>query len=307
MYRKKVCMILIIVFILSFVSAKNANLIFEQYEYSVFYSGDSKDIEAKIKNINFLCSINCSWDFYSGDENLNSGNTGKISAGQNASVTLTLNSTGNSPKIFTFSIYCQESGELLCIEEYSTSAYLNLNFGYCGDGKLTSETEECEGNNLGGNTCLSSGFEGGNLVCSNCRLDTSNCYRCGDGVLNIGERCDGSDFGGATCQSLGYTAGALSCSNSCNFDYSDCYECSDNSDCNEGYACFNGECEVDVQGIEDKITGKVSETVSKEVIKGNILGKVLGTLLAGLLLAGARFSWKKWGNKLSKKKGRKRR
>jgi hypothetical protein len=45
----------------------------------------------------------------------------------------------------------------------------------CGDGFLT-DTETCDGDQFGTNTCGSAGFLGGELMCTDtCELDTSNC------------------------------------------------------------------------------------------------------------------------------------
>ena len=40
---------------------------------------------------------------------------------------------------------------------------------------LTEAGEECDGNDLGGQTCTSLGYTGGTLSCSDCKLDRSNC------------------------------------------------------------------------------------------------------------------------------------
>lgn len=42
----------------------------------------------------------------------------------------------------------------------------------------TSETETCDGRDLGGQTCTSLGFAGGTLRCRDCTLDTSGCDSC---------------------------------------------------------------------------------------------------------------------------------
>ncbi len=47
----------------------------------------------------------------------------------------------------------------------------------CGDGKVNG-SEQCDGNNLGGKSCATSGYYAGVLACkSNCTIDTSGCYR----------------------------------------------------------------------------------------------------------------------------------
>ena len=59
----------------------------------------------------------------------------------------------------------------------------------CGNGQLNGN-EECDGNNLGGESCTSQGFSGGNLSCAaNCTLNTTQCTGstieiCTDGLDN---------------------------------------------------------------------------------------------------------------------------
>ena len=129
----------------------------------------------------------------------------------------------------------------------------------CGDGERA-ETEGCDGDDLGGATCESLGFDEGTLRCDgDCRLDTSGCLRrerfcgntidddgdglvdcadpdcegsaacgtCGDGVLDRGEACDGAELGGASCESLGFAGGTLSCSANCRLDDSGCIRSED--------------------------------------------------------------------------------
>ncbi len=93
---------------------------------------------------------------------------------------------------------------------------------FCGDG-VRNEDEECDGADLGGETCLTLGFDGGSLACTeDCTFDVSGCEYCGDGVLNAGEECDGNDLGGLTCKDLGYAGGTLKCTENCRLDRSDC-------------------------------------------------------------------------------------
>ncbi|MBN2723213.1 MAG: CAP domain-containing protein [Deltaproteobacteria bacterium] len=72
----------------------------------------------------------------------------------------------------------------------SCDSSCNLDFsdcisnGRCGDGVIQDTWgEECDGNSLGSNTCISEGFMGGSISCSNtCTLDTS---ACGDNEIEI--------------------------------------------------------------------------------------------------------------------------
>jgi hypothetical protein len=77
---------------------------------------------------------------------------------------------------------------------------------YCGDGKVNQLTgappfEQCDRQDLAGQTCATMN-QVGTLRCrANCTLDTSDCKpaTCGNGRTDSGEACDGNDLGGATC------------------------------------------------------------------------------------------------------------
>ena len=95
----------------------------------------------------------------------------------------------------------------------------------CGDG-VREGAEACDGNDLGGQTCIGLGYSGGVLACAvDCSFDESGCTSppvCGDGVREGAEACDGNDLGGQTCTGLGYSGGALACAVDCSFDESGC-------------------------------------------------------------------------------------
>ncbi|MBX3276033.1 MAG: hypothetical protein KF729_37625 [Sandaracinaceae bacterium] len=96
----------------------------------------------------------------------------------------------------------------------------------CGDGVRAAD-EECDGDDLGGATCVSRGFARGPLGCdAACRFDTSRCDTpCGNGRVDPGEQCDGADVGGAGCASLGLSGGPLTCNANCTFDPRSCLGC----------------------------------------------------------------------------------
>jgi len=103
--------------------------------------------------------------------------------------------------------------------------------GRCGDGIIQSiHGEDCDGDELAGQTCQLLGLGGGTLQCaSNCRWDVSGCEItavCGDGVAAFPyEVCDGENLQGASCESLGYYGGVLQCAPDCrSFDDADCRE-----------------------------------------------------------------------------------
>jgi hypothetical protein len=102
----------------------------------------------------------------------------------------------------------------------------------CGNGVIEGG-EQCDFNNLNGQTCQSQGFVGGGqLSCTpgTCKFDTSGCFAatvpvCGNGVVEGGvEECDFNNLDGQTCQSQGFVGGQLSCTpGTCVFDTSGCF------------------------------------------------------------------------------------
>jgi len=92
--------------------------------------------------------------------------------------------------------------------------------GRCGDGIPNgTDGEQCDGNNLDGNSCESLGYTGGTLTCAgDCTFEVSACAgRCGNGVIDADESevCDGGNLGAETCQTQGYHGGQLSCLSDC--------------------------------------------------------------------------------------------
>jgi len=101
--------------------------------------------------------------------------------------------------------------------------------GDCGNG-LREEGEDCDGLQLGGDSCANRGYVGGDLACSSsCHFDETACtnVRCGDGAIGGAEQCDGSALADQTCVTQGFDAGTLACSTSCTFDTSACTNCGD--------------------------------------------------------------------------------
>lgn len=109
---------------------------------------------------------------------------------------------------------CQESVEdcITCPEDCGECPV-------CGDDVIEGE-EECDGDNLGGETCESQGFFGGELQCTDgCLFDTSACLEtsCGDG------NCD--TYEGETCSSCPEDC---PCGEAYCVDFITCiYECTD--------------------------------------------------------------------------------
>lgn len=87
----------------------------------------------------------------------------------------------------------------------------------CGDG-VVDDGEECDGSNLAEQTCVTLGFEQGQLTCGACRFVKTLCTRrCGNGVLDPSERCDGT-LGVPVCT----TWGANRCGDDCQLDTANC-------------------------------------------------------------------------------------
>lgn len=86
---------------------------------------------------------------------------------------------------------------------------------FCGDG-VRDFGEECDGEDLNGQSCQSLGYEAGVLACDpQCMLLADACYRCGDGTKDMAEACDGADLDGHTCASEGFGGGTLKCRMDC--------------------------------------------------------------------------------------------
>lgn len=100
----------------------------------------------------------------------------------------------------------------------------------CGDGVTDPPFEVCDGADLGGQSCVTQGFDGGMLACApDClAYDLGGCtiLSCGNELVEGMEVCDGTDLAGQDCASLGFGAGTLACSPGCvAFDTSGCGMC----------------------------------------------------------------------------------
>jgi hypothetical protein len=111
--------------------------------------------------------------------------------------------------------------------------------------------EECDGNNLNGETCdtATNGVNPlGVLACnSDCTINDTNCLpnTCGDGIANNGEECDGNSFSGdcAVATNNALPQGVIACNADCTFNTNECSRCGDqivqaNEECDDG--CPNG-------------------------------------------------------------------
>jgi len=97
----------------------------------------------------------------------------------------------------------------------------------CGNGMID-PGEDCDGIDLGGETCMSQGFDLGTLTCADdCSFDIGACEAimefCGDGIVNNGEQCEPGMLGNATCASAGFVYGTLACNaGTCMYDTAAC-------------------------------------------------------------------------------------
>ncbi|MEE8410412.1 MAG: hypothetical protein V3T05_12455 [Myxococcota bacterium] len=90
----------------------------------------------------------------------------------------------------------------------------------CGNDRREG-TEECDGVDLDGKTCVQLTGNTGTLACaSGCTFDTTDCtgttvVECGNDQIDGTDVCDGSDLAGLGCTDLGYTGGPLTCLADC--------------------------------------------------------------------------------------------
>ncbi|MCL2822702.1 MAG: hypothetical protein FWD57_01800, partial [Polyangiaceae bacterium] len=97
----------------------------------------------------------------------------------------------------------------------------------CGNGKVNLPDEACDGLDLNGQSCVTQGFETGQLLCNtDCTFDTSECShsKCGNREIDEGEECDGNNLGGKDCDAIGFSSGGrLACNSECKWDITDCW------------------------------------------------------------------------------------
>lgn len=109
----------------------------------------------------------------------------------------------------------------------------------CGDGKKD-PGEACDGTDLGGATCVGSGFVNpAGLACNDdCTLNESGCQATCDGQkAEPGEECDGADLDGHSCLEFGFASpGGLVCSN-CHLDAGGCKAACGNNALEPGETC----------------------------------------------------------------------
>jgi cysteine-rich repeat protein len=134
-------------------------------------------------------------------------------------------------------VLCNVEAGWVCTGEPSLCTRL------CGNAQVDSG-EQCDGATLNGATCVTRGFDRGNLGCkADCTYDTTGCSMnsCGDGIVSAGEQCDGVDLAGATCVSLGFVSGALGCTANCGYLTTGCVAPA----CGDGVVSAGEQCDDD--------------------------------------------------------------
>ena len=119
--------------------------------------------------------------------------------------------------------------------------------GRCGDNTVdAADDEQCDGDNLNGQTCQNLGYTGGIVSCTEgCRFDISACESaCGNGHLEPGEACeDGARVDGDGCSSECQVEPGWTCDESVP---STCV-----TTCGDGLAAGEEQCDGDdLRGLE---------------------------------------------------------
>ena len=78
---------------------------------------------------------------------------------------------------FCIAVQTGKASGSIGISSINDMIYVGVTAPYCGDNILQpSISEQCDGSNLGGETCVGLGYDSGTLACqSNCVFDTSDC------------------------------------------------------------------------------------------------------------------------------------
>jgi hypothetical protein len=109
----------------------------------------------------------------------------------------------------------------------------------CGNDRIEG-AEACDGDDLGGSTCIDFGYvEASGLACDErCTLDPSGCQSdCGNSQAEPDEECDGDDLGGSTCIDFGYSEPRGLACDACLLDAAECQATCDGSLLEPGESC----------------------------------------------------------------------
>ena len=132
---------------------------------------------------------------------------------------------------------------------------------WCGNG-AKEPGEQCDGSDFGGETCVTRGYSGGDLTCTDTCLIEEECWYCGNGVIEPGngEQCDDGNLGGLDCTYFdSFTGGVLGCSDDCLYDTDNCEI---GPYCGDGYVdpgeqCDGGVEETDCTTIDEFESGVI--------------------------------------------------
>jgi cysteine-rich repeat protein len=169
------------------------------------------------------CATDCSFDGAACALAASCGD-GKIDAGEACDTAAFGSATCESEKGIGW------TGSLTCTADCKISSASCTPIAACGDGTKNQPTEQCDGTDIAGATCVGSVGTGstGSVKCNpNCTLDTTGCSAptlCGNGTIDSGEACDGANLGGKTCKTVlgnSNAIGTLKCT-SCSLDASAC-------------------------------------------------------------------------------------
>lgn len=172
-----------------------------------------------------------------------------------------------------------------CKATYNSTGGGGGGTGVCGN-NVAGEYygEKCDGTDLDGKTCITQGFDSGDLACypaehaNECQFDTSGCVDdsgngvnkvCSDGNVDqpntagFNEQCDGSNLGIFTsedCEEFDEykSGGVLSCFSDCTFDFRACEKPQGQTEeCGDGVVnTVNEDCDtLDLQGETCKSQG----------------------------------------------------
>lgn len=143
------------------------------------------------------------------------------------------------------------SESYVCPHGCSNGACLNDTVHVCGDGVRYQMYEQCDGADLGPNTCIGSGFIGGTLRCkADCTLDTTGCISPG--------WCNDTD-GGRNYNVKGYVIGTIIQSDGNAYPY------------NFPDLCWKGNGTVKQQMISCTSTDVGCELVERECVNQNYM------------------------------------
>ncbi len=80
----------------------------------------------------------------------------------------------------------------------------------CGDGVVNAVSEQCDGSDLDGSSCVALSHGGGTLACTGgCRFDANGCTKCPDGALEFEDNCWFLGLAGQSCDAVCSSNGML--------------------------------------------------------------------------------------------------